>query len=366
MSNIKSYTDLSIGRNYQVPNGLLDLAFGELNITRQDNCLDVVLTALIDPSKSSAGENWQTGVALDGSSSMKEAYGARYEFTREIDSQMVEQMISKGHAVKKSVDGQDVLEFTTNGFEAMERDGLWQKAKNEIQIIARDAIPYLAEKLDEDGGTTLIYWACGPNGDKVEVVGDLTAEEASIATYTGPSEWGGGTRLMPAVNHFLKLFSDAKMGFYIFVTDGAIDDFEEVKQFTAKLSRDIDSKACNPVKLVLIGVGTQINRQQLEDLDDLPDVLDLPVDVWDHKIANEMRGLTDIFAELVDENLILAPSGRILDHKNSSAKDYSDGVPALMEFQLPLDATHFSLEVSGGQSVQQQIYANGGPPPLPK
>jgi hypothetical protein len=365
MSNIKTYADLSVGRNYQVPNSILDLAFGELNITRQENCLDVVLTALIDPSQSSAGENWQTGVALDGSSSMTGAYGVSYEFTREIDAQMITEMISKGYAIKKPVDGQDVLEFTDIGFAAMERDGLWQKSKNEIQQIAREAIPYLAEKLDEDGGTTLIYWACGANGEKVEVVGDLTAQEAAVADYKGPAEWGGGTRLMPAINYFLELFNDAKMGFYIFVTDGAIDDFEEVKDFTAKLSRDIDSKTCNPVKLVLIGVGNNINRQQLEDLDDLPDVLDLPVDVWDHKIASEMRGLKDIFAELVDENLILAPSGRILDHQNAVARDFSDGVPALMEFQLPLDATHFSLEVSGGQAVKQEIYLKSGPPHLP-
>jgi hypothetical protein len=316
----------------------------------------VVLTALIDPSQSSAGENWQTGVALDGSASMKNAYGANYEFKRVLNEQEIEQLLAKGHATVKIVDGQKSLSFTSEGFEVMEAEGLWQKSKNEIEVIARNAIPYLAEKLDEDGGTTLIYWACGSSGEKIEVVGDLTAAEAASATYAGPTEWGEGTRLMPAINHFLELFREAKMGFYIFVTDGAIDDFEEVKDFTAKLSRDIDSKTCNPVKLVLIGVGNNINRQQLEDLDDLPDVLDLPVDVWDHKIASEMRGLKDIFAELVDENLILAPSGRILDHQNAVARDFSDGVPALMEFQLPLDATHFSLEVSGGQAVKQRIY----------
>jgi len=365
MNNISSYTDLPVGRNYQIPNELLDLAFGELNITRQENCLEVVLTALIDPSQSSSGENWQTGVALDGSASMKNAYGANYEFKRVLNEQEIEQLLAKGHATVKIVDGQKSLSFTSEGFEAMEAEGLWQKSKNEIEVIARNAIPYLAEKLDEDGGTTLIYWACGSSGERIEVVGDLTAAEAASATYAGPTEWGDGTRLMPAINHFLELFSDAKMGFYIFVTDGAIDDFEEVKNFTAQLSRDIDAKSCNPVKLVLIGVGDQINRQQLEDLDDLPDVMDLPYDVWDHKIAVEMRGLTDIFAELVDENLVLAPSGRILDHQKSVAKEYSDGVPALMEFQLPLEATHFSLEVTGGQSVKQEIYANGGPSPLP-
>ena len=361
MISIRSCADLLIGRNHQVPNEILDLAFGELNITRKENCLEVVLTALIDPSQSSSGENWQTGVALDGSKSTRELYGRDYKFVGSVDTQM---LLSKGYATKKNVDGADVLEFNDEGSEWMKAEGLLQKSENEIEAIARNAIPYLAEKLDEDGGTTVIYWACGSSGEKIEVVGDLTAAEAASATYAGPTDWGEGTRLMPAINHFLELFSEAKMGFYIFVTDGGIDDFEEVKNFTAQLSRDIDAKSCNPVKLVLIGVGDQINRQQLEDLDDLPDVMDLPYDVWDHKIADEMRGLTDIFSELVDENLILAPSGRITDHQNSVVKDYSDGVPALMTFELPLDATDFSLEISGGQSVKQDLFLKAGPPPL--
>tara|TARA_B110000003_G_C16649678_1_gene533621 strand:+ start:3616 stop:4716 length:1101 start_codon:yes stop_codon:yes gene_type:complete len=364
MKSIRSYADLPIGRNHQVPNEILDLAFGELNITRKENCLEVVLTALIDPSQSSSGENWQTGVALDGSASMKNAYGANYEFKRVLNEQEIEQLLAKGHANMKIVDGQQSLSFTPEGFAALEKTGVTGYSENEIEVIARNAIPYLAEKLDEDGGTTLIYWACGSGGEKIEVVGDLTAAEAASSTYAGPTEWGEGTRLMPAINHFLELFREAKMGFYIFVTDGGIDDFEEVKNFTAQLSRDIDAKSCNPVKLVLIGVGDQINRQQLEDLDDLPDVMDLPYDVWDHKIADEMRGLTDIFSELVDENLILAPSGRITDHQNSVVKDYSDGVPALMEFELPLDATDFSLEISGGQSVKQNLFLKTSPPSL--
>ena len=363
MTSIRSYADLPIGRNHQVPNEILDLAFGELNITRKEDCLEVVLTALIDPSQSSSGENWQTGVALDGSDSTRELYGRNYKFVGSVDHEM---LVSKGYATKKYVDGYEVMEFTDESSERMKAEGLVQKAENEIEAFARNAIPYLAEKLDEDGGTTLIYWACGSSGERIEVVGDLTAAEAASATYAGPTEWGEGTRLMPAINHFLELFREAKMGFYVFVTDGGIDDFEEVKNFTAQLSRDIDAKSCNPVKLVLIGVGDQINRQQLEDLDDLPDVMDLPYDVWDHKIADEMRGVTDIFSELVDENLILAPSGRITDHQNSVVKDYSDGVPALMEFELPLAATDFSLEISGGQSVKQNLFLNPNLPPLPR
>jgi hypothetical protein len=30
-----------------------------------------------------------------------------------------------------------------------------------VEPIAREVIPYLAEKIDADGGTSVIYWACG-------------------------------------------------------------------------------------------------------------------------------------------------------------------------------------------------------------
>ena len=365
MSTIKNHADLIEGRNYQLPNQLLNEAFGELNITRQANRLEVVVTVLVDPSQSSAGENWQTGVALDGSSSMRGPYGSDYEFTREITASMIQDFESRGIAERRVRDGHEVLEFNGDGYTTIEKEGLLRRHKNEVQEISREAIPYLAEKLDEDGGTTLIYWACGETGDQIEVVGDLTGSEARVAEYLGPKNWGGGTRLMPAIRYFLDRFQDAKMGFYVFVTDGAIDDFEEVKTFTAQLSRDLDAKRCNDVKLILIGVGPHINRKQLEELDDLPDELDLPVDVWDHKIANEMRGLSDIFAELVDENMILAPSGKILDDSNQVAKEFPDGLPALIQFSLPLEAREFSLEIAGGNIVSQQLYESSSPPPLP-
>lgn len=364
MSTIKDHADLIIGRNHQMPNQQLNEAFGELNITRQDDCLDIVVTVLIDPSQSSAGENWQTGVALDGSSSMRGPFGMNYQFTKEITDEMLQDYEARGLAVKDRRDGQVFLEFTSEGYSTIEAEGLLQKEKNEVQQIAQKAIPYLAEKLDEDGGTTLIHWACGEAGDQIEVVGDLTGLEARAADYCGPNNWGGGTQLMPAIRYFLDRFEDAEMGFYVFITDGEIDDFEQVKEFTAQLSRDLDAKKRNNVKLILIGVGPHINREQLEELDDLPDVLDLPVDVWDHKIANEMRGLSDIFAEMVDENMILAQSGRILDDTNKVAKEFPDGLPALIEFSLPLEAREFSLEIAGGNIVRQQLYMSSSPPPL--
>ncbi len=60
---------------------------------------------------------------------------------------------------------------------------------------------YLARKIDSDGGTTCIYWAVGPGGGQIEVVGDLTAEQAEKHVF-GPSRARFPVRvlnLLPAV-----------------------------------------------------------------------------------------------------------------------------------------------------------------------
>jgi len=356
MANPRIFNDLPLDRNFQVPNSYLNEAFGELNLTRRKNAIDVLVTALVDPSAGAAGEGWQTGVALDGSSSMLKAYGALLTWTRKMTRKEGEIFRKKGLLERVTKDGKATIKLSDDLRSRFKKEGRLVYSQNEVGEVARKAIPYLAEKLDEDGGTTVTYWACGDAGDKVEVIGDLTAEEAKVATYKGPENWGRGTRLMPAIRYFLDRFNDAKMGFYVFVTDGEINDFEEVKAFTAQLSRDVDAKKVNNVKLVLIGIGDEINRSQLEELDDLPDELNLPVDIWDHKISAEIRGVTDLFAELVDENITLAPSGRILDDANQVVEDFTDGLPALMKFSLPLSAKSFTLEIAGGGQIMQKLY----------
>ena len=72
-----------------------------------------------------------------------------------------------------------------------------------------------------------------------------------------------------------------------------------MKRYSVQLAKDVASKRRRPVKFVLIGVGDGVNEQQMEELDDLETGTD--VDLWDHKIAKEMKQLQVIFAEVVDK-----------------------------------------------------------------
>lgn len=288
--------------------------FGEVNVYTQPNGkLRVVATILMEPRR----EGTQTGIALDGSGSMSALY-----------------------------------EVEKPGFFA----SLFSDPKppmNEITPTAQKICAYLARKLDADGGTTCIYWATGPGGSQVEVVGDLTADQAEGHFFGEPKAFGTGTQLLPAVQYFVERFKDAPWGFYVFITDGELHDLEAVKHYSTRLAKDIAAGRRKPLKFVLIGVGDSINEGQMEELDDLDTGTE--VDLWDHKIAAHMRILQEMFAEVVDKNARVSESGKILDAHGAVVKNYSDtGVPALLEFELPAGAPCFVLEVEG-QRIRQDL-----------
>lgn len=275
--------------------------FGEVNTHPVlGGRIRVTATILMEPKKAGA----RTGIALDGSSSMMKEYG------------------------------------------------LFGNA-NVVSVIAQRISAYLARRIDANGGTTCIYWATGWAGDQIEVVGDFTAAQAEEHEFGPPKDFGKATNLLPAVKYFVERFPDAPWGFYVFVTDGELQDLAPLRTYSIQLARDIAAGKRQPLKFVLIGVGPEVNEQQLAELDDLRTGTN--VDLWDHKIAREMRVLQEIFAEVVDKNTRVAEKGRVLDPQGNVAADYTTaGVPAFLEFMLPPDSEYFVLELNDRQ-IRQEI-----------
>jgi hypothetical protein len=288
-------------------------AFGEVNVYKQGDKIRVVATVLMEPHKEGA----QTGIALDGSGSMSKLYG--------VDD-------GGGRPLSPLFGGP-------------------KKPTNDVAPVAQKLCAYLARRLDADGGTTVIYWAVGTNGGQVEVVGDFTAEQAERHPFGPPREFGTGTMLLPAVKYFVERFRTAPYGFYVFITDGELHDLDEVKAYSVRLARDVAAGRRKPLKFVLIGLGNNVNEVQMEELDDLDAGVD--VDLWDHKLASEMRQLADIFAEVVDKNARVAESGRIIGPKGEVLKDFTKtGVPAYIEFEAPAGTAYFTLETPHGRVTQ--------------
>jgi hypothetical protein len=309
-------------------------------------------------------EGAQTGVAIDGSGSMQANFGKEaLRQVRQITSQ--DQYTLKRMGLRTE---QEVLV-------AMVSLGIFQitpPGPNIVEEQARKMTEYLS-KFDADGGTTVIYWATG-DGRQIDVVGDLTGPQCPTASFPGPKDFGNETHLLPAIKYFVERFADARWGMYVFITDGALNDLDAVKRYCTQLARDIAKGKRNDLKFVLIGVGADIDEGQMEELDDLETGTD--IDLWDHKIAREMKQLADIFAEVVSETVIIVlGDGVVKDAGGNIVKDYRDtGLPALMWFDLPPGSHWFILEV-GSQVVAQPLAAGvkvpvaetapSPPPPAP-
>jgi hypothetical protein len=338
------------GLSHQMPSNLVESAFGEVNVRRTSAELQVQFTILMEPQGKEA-EGWQTGVALDASASMKGGYGCMVEGF--VPPNVEKEYEKRGWVDVREKDGRRVRSFQKPAYDDAIQKGYLKRTPNIVEPIAREFIAYLADNLDADGGTTVIYWACD-DGAGYEVLGDFTAAQCGALDVKGPNtvSFGAGTKLLPAVKYFVERFRDAKRGMYIFITDGRLDDLDSVKQYTISLATEIASGRRNSVKCVLIGVGDEIDERQMEELDDLETGVE--VDVWDHKIAREMRALVEIFAEVVDENQIIAPTGTIYDSDGKILKTYSDGVPAKITVSMPPTAQWFELEVTG-QRIRQTV-----------
>ena len=336
--------------NRQLPSSMVAPEFGEVNVRQVGAEVEVTFTVAMEPQGVDA-EGWQTGVALDASASMQKAFGR--QLTGTVPPAILDEYRAKGWVTDREEDGNRVMKVKAPAQQDAMQRGFVKFTENVVEERAREFISYLAGNLDADGGTTVIYWACG-DGRGIEALGDFTTDQCKELELRGPvgTGFGNETHLLPALEYFLNRFADAARGMYLFVTDGRINDLDDVKQATTRLAQEIEAKQRNPVKCVLIGVGDAVDEGQMEELDDLD--TGTGIDIWDHKIAAEMRGLIEIFAEVVDENQIVAPQAAIFDTSGRVVKQFLDGMPARVTFRVPAGAAWFELEIDE-QRVRQPL-----------
>lgn len=332
--------------------------FGEVNLfSESDGTLRVKATILMKPEVEGA----QTGLAIDGSKSMNQLFG--------------------GQVAVSSIFGRQA---------------------NIVEPVAQTIAEYLAN-FDSDGETSVIYWACGKFGQELQVVGDIGADAAAAHKFPAPNDMGTGTKLLPAIKYFTETrFPDCPWGIYLFITDGLIEDLDEVKGYTRQLGQEMATGHRKFTKLVIIGLGVEFYYKNqktnervgaddaegnlmefernpdweksdawnaLEELDDLDEDEEFgcikdqqgeTIDLWDHKLASNMNSLEEIFAEVVSRNMIIAPSAEVFGSDGSRATpldrdSYGDGLPALLEFKIPQGCNAFTIRLPGGKEITQTL-----------
>lgn len=229
-----------------------------------------------------------------------------------------------------------------------------QPGQNIIETVVRDLARFLCVR-SNDGCIKIIYWAVGSTGREIEILKDIMPDNIALIEFEGPQikSWGGGTYLLPALNYFAEEYKHAKWMFLLIITDGELQDFEEIKQRSIELIQEIADGKRQHCKFIIIGVGPEINREQLEELDHLSELLSFkrPIsDLWDSKIAKEMKEIVEIMDE-VDFGVIIPGKIKINDDKGNEVLTYSDGFPQRLEFYITEGTTSVTVQIAG-----QQIY----------
>ena len=302
---------------YPTPGGLPAPVkpFGSVNVEKNEKTgeINVVAQVLLDRLVDEDGkdiEGAQFGLALDGSASMKDLYGT-------------------------------------------ESGPFGYGSPNIVEPVAKSMLKFLAG-FAGDGTVDLAYWAVGPGGKEVEEVGKVLESQLDGLKIRPTKKMGGGTYLLPIIKHFVdgKLKS-ASWAMAVIVTDGLVDDMADVENWTEQYAVLVHSGKRNLVKLVLIGLGENVDAGQLERLDDFEPTVN--VDVWSSKLASEMEELYEVFDEVMSENFNVAPSGKILDSNGNVIKAYNDGLPSKIEFVLTPKSSGFKLEIPGQPVLEQDL-----------
>ena len=229
-----------------------------------------------------------------------------------------------------------------------------KEISNQVEPQVQWMLEYLATK-DRNGMLRVAYWACGGSGKNVQVVGELKGVDVKSYKFPGPRELGSHTFLAPAMRDYVKYLKEqvaqgARRGCAIIVTDGRLNDAEDVKAVSAEVARDIQAGRLPRLNFVLVGVRGNIDEEQLEDIAhaEYPGVGHL----WCHRSASEISQVAELVAVLVDENMTVAAGGTLYDDKGKVLKTYEGRLPAKLEFDVPDGTKSFTLEVNGQRYTQ--------------
>ncbi len=338
----------------QLPTSMLATEFAKLYVKEAGDTREVNYV-LVSELTGEAAEGWRTGLAMDASASMTEWFGKN--LCGEIPPELLSEYEGKGWAKYVERDGESFLSLQKEAYkDALDR-GVVKYTENIVEPVVRDVAGFLASELDAANQTSLIYWACGDGGE-YEVIGDVALADCESLEVAGPKikKWGSGTKLAPAMRHFMQHFAEVKQAFCVFVTDGRLDDLEDVKRCTTELAKAVEADERGMLKCVLVGVGREIDENQMTELDDLDTGTE--VDIWDAKVADEMEALSELIVELA-QGCVSEAAATVYDDQNNIVHRFSDGLPAQGSFSLPAASKFFELEIAG-RRIRQALVKDGG------
>lgn len=238
---------------------------------------------------------------------------------------------------------------------------------NYVELVSRKLGSILTSVV-KSGKVSSIYWAVSPDGSKVEEIGEFDEAGWNTASISGPKreKWGKGTKLLPAIRYGVEQVAkgaDWTMG--VILTDGIIEDEQDCVNYCLQIGKEMAAGKRKPIKLILIGIGEEVDEGQLERFDDMFEGKGIDYDLWSSGMVASMKDEADIlgvlYGELMTEDTTIAPTGRVEDASGRKLMEWADGMPGKFRFILPKGQTEFVIRTPQ-QSVTQDISEAFGKP----
>ena len=214
--------------------------------------------------------------------------------------------------------------------------------------------------LMKDDQVQYFYWAMGTGGD-IEDIGTFKSSELADVDISGVEkhQWGRGTHLLPAIKAIVEgAGTSSRWVMGVILTDGVFEDEEACMEYCMGLGSFLKENPDVVIKLIIIGVGEEVDADQLVRFDDMFEGTELEedVDIWSccpiKDIQDEEGILNVLFGELMSEDIIVATAGKVVDADGNVIKHFTDGLPGKFDFMLPDTATSFTLQAGGKEVVQ--------------
>jgi len=241
--------------------------------------------------------------------------------------------------------------------------GLGAKA-NPVQDAMRVIVPYIAER-DATGKCRVVYWATGNSGEQIEHVGELDAETARTAEYSGPRQLGGATYMLPAVRDFVAYINQCiangekvQIAYCVVATDGRLHDADDVIRYSqTQLAPAIAEGKFPRTNIVVIGFGRHVDEEQLEELEHEATPEGFPGrEIFHAETTDTIGQLPELVAHLITEEAVAFTGGAtvVVEATGQVIKTYEGDVPAVLKLEVPVGVRRLVIR-AGGQEMPFDI-----------
>jgi hypothetical protein len=322
---------------FQLPEDLLSIAFRSLGYRKVESEIEISYRLLLPP-----GDQWTTVVAIDSSESMRRLFGR--VLTGDVPLGVQKRYQAQGYVTEEQREGKPIRFYQPEAYEDALAKGYLSWTKNEVEPAARRILEFLAEQVDRRRASNLMYISCA-GGYGVRELGEIALAACSAVAVNGPDEdFGNESRLLPSVQYLADTYAGVGKTLVVILTDGHFADIQAIKEFSGVFSRLISMGQKNFMKFSILGIGGEIDPENMAELTDLKTAWSSGL--WNYCRGDEPGEFRKILEGIIEENQVLAPGVVILDAAGNVIKVFDTEFPAKGTFKIPGNLTSFFLRSS--------------------